>query len=70
MFGAAVPPKPGIRPQGYAPPPPALAPQGYQPPLPPGLPPPREAESKTGLYIGLGIGAVVLIGGGYLLFRD
>lgn len=40
---------------------------GYAPPGVEDMPPPTP-ESKTGLYIGLGIGAVVLIGGAYLLF--
>lgn len=62
MFGA-VPPKPGIRAPGK------YAPEGYQPPLPPGLPAPMP-ESKTGLYVGLGLGLVVLVGGGYLLFKE
>lgn len=42
-------------------PPPGYAPPGVQPVT-------TTPESKTGLYIGLGLAAVVVVGGAYLLF--
>jgi LPXTG-motif cell wall-anchored protein len=48
----------GRRPPGTAPAPAPL------PNLPATTP-----ESKTGLYVGIGLAALVVIGGGYLLFR-
>ena len=66
MFGDALPPKPSIRAKGgnfWTPPP------GYAAPLPAGVQQPTP-ESKTGLYIGLGLAALVVAGGVYFLFVE
>ena len=66
MFGATttLPKKPPLKAPGK------YAPEGYRPPLPPGAEG-TTPESKAGLYLGIGLSALVLIGGGYLLFvRD
>jgi len=64
MFGATtLPPKPPLKAPGK------YAPEGYRPPLPPGAEG-TTPESKTMLYVGLGLGALVLIGGAVLLMKD
>lgn len=67
MFGATLPTKPPIRapnPSGvnpWAPPP------GYTPTLPDGVST-ATPESKTGLYVGLGLAALIVGGGIYFIF--
>ncbi len=44
--------------------------QGYVAPPMPGDLPAANPESKTTLYIGLGIGALVVLGGAYFLLKS